>query len=243
MATRLEKSEPKKLCFRFSTLGATLQAAQDFSVVVDVQFGANEHARFRAGEGGTLFAPDGSWVPGAKFVVLAERDGATARRQLIAVPAGDAEYHFGLVIGGFTIGEDGHPDPATAWDLSSGSVHSGQGGRGTPEEAAAEPAREALEDALAGTDYSAAPAGPRLLPRSRWTFEASEDGRFLIVGALAEGQYREYRRVPLSSEDGEPLTGLDNLIAAIAAVVDLAPISEGSGLHSSQPLGIAAHGS
>jgi len=119
MATHLEKSDPAKLAFRFSTLGATLQAAQDFSVVVDVQFGANEHARYRAGEGGTLFAPDGSWVPGAKFAVLAERNGATTRRQLIAVPAGDADYHLGLPIGGFTIGADGHPDPASAWDLAT----------------------------------------------------------------------------------------------------------------------------
>lgn len=124
MASRLEKSDPGKLAFRFSTLGATLQAAQDFSVIVDVQFGGNEHARFREGEGGLLVAPEGTWVPGAIFSVLAERlDGGL----LVAVPAADTNYHLGLTIGGFTIGEDGHPDPASAWDLNSGSGGSDTG--------------------------------------------------------------------------------------------------------------------
>lgn len=118
----------------------------------------------------------------------------------------------------------------------------GHGAGGSFEDAAAELARETLEDALTGTDYSTAPSGIRLLPRSRWTFEASEDGRYLLVGALADGQYREYRRVHLSSEDGEPLTGLNNLIAAITAVVDVGAVAEGGSLQPVQPLGITSHG-
>jgi hypothetical protein len=114
----LSKSEPGRLAFRFSTLGATLQAAQAFAVHYDVQFGEAVYARVRAGEGGTLATPEGSWVPGAQFSVLVQRDGA-----LLAVPAAEVDYYLGLVIGGFTVGADGHPDPATAWDLASGPVH------------------------------------------------------------------------------------------------------------------------
>lgn len=118
MATHLTKSDPARLAFRFGTLGATLQVAQDFAVTVDVQFGGIEHAAFHEGEGGLLHAPEGTWVPGARFAVLAERDGAITSRTLVAVPEADADHHLGLPIGGFAIGADGHPDPATAWDLS-----------------------------------------------------------------------------------------------------------------------------
>ncbi len=113
MATHLEKSDPAKLVFRFSTLGATLQAAQAFDVGADVQFGTLDLLRFREGEAGTLCAPEGSWVTGARFVVLASRHG------LVAAPEADSDYHTGLIIGGFTIGEGGHPDPATAWDIAA----------------------------------------------------------------------------------------------------------------------------
>lgn len=117
MSTHLHKSDPGRLAFRFSTLGATLVAAQSFEVEVDVQHGRLSHARFREGEGGTLVTPDGSWAPGARFIVLAQRtpSGATI---LVAVPDADRDHHLGLTIGGFAVGADNHPDPASAWDIA-----------------------------------------------------------------------------------------------------------------------------
>jgi len=122
MATRLDKSEPSKLAFRLNppgAVGATLQVAQDFSVTVGVMAGETEHARYKANEPGRLHAPEGGWLAGARLTVLAERDGPHQRHGLIAVPARDANYYLGLPIGGFTIGEDSHPDPASAWDLAT----------------------------------------------------------------------------------------------------------------------------
>lgn len=123
MATTLTKSDPDKLAFRLNQPDSPviLQVAQDFSVTVDVQFGGLEHAAYREDEFGVLVVPSPeTWVPGARFVVLANRAGATTARGLMAVPAADADHHLGLPIGGFTIGEDGYADPATAWDLSLG---------------------------------------------------------------------------------------------------------------------------
>lgn len=120
MATRLDKSEPDKLAFRLNPPGAavpSLQVAQDFSVFIDVMAGETEHARYRAGASGRLHK--GVSLPGTRFAVLAERDGVVTRHGLIAVPAGDADYYLGLPIGGFTIGADGHPDPASAWDIDT----------------------------------------------------------------------------------------------------------------------------
>lgn len=117
MSTHLDKSDPGRLAFRFSTLGATLQAAQDFAVESDVQFGRLTEARFREGEGATLVVPEGSWVPGARFIVLAERtpSGATV---LVAAPDAERDHYLGTVIGGFAVGADNYPDPASAWDIA-----------------------------------------------------------------------------------------------------------------------------
>jgi len=117
MATHLSKSDPSQLAFRINPPGSfsTLQAAQAFTVM----FGQFEHAAFRAGEHAGLHMPDGTWVPGAKFIVIADRDGGVTRRGLTAIPEAEADYFLGLPIGGFTIGPDSHPDPATAWDIAT----------------------------------------------------------------------------------------------------------------------------
>lgn len=123
MPTRLDKSEPTRLAFRLirppGAIGTALQVAQDFSVVIDVMAGETEHARYRSGEAGLFSYSEVDWPPGTRFAVLAERDVIGQRRRLLAVPAGDADYHLGLPIGGFTIGDDGHPDPASAWDIAA----------------------------------------------------------------------------------------------------------------------------